>query len=112
MVIQENLIERVEAYVDTLRQQKKYENYLFKVRKSKTTMSLYVQIFSRINGEMIRLTYRFSDHKNSKVKTKVLTKNTSFTFIERKIKAMLKSMQRIRYEKWSEAEARKRVNKL
>lgn len=111
MVIQPELVRRVEDYVDSLRKQKKYEHILFTVKQSKTTRSLYVQLFSRMNGQMIRLTYRFSDHLNSKVKTTVIKKTTSFKLIERKINAMLKSMKKIRFKMWCEEEAKKNAAK-
>lgn len=108
MIIQDALVERIQRFADSEKKKQKLSDYYFKIRKSNTTNSIYVQLYSFIDGETLRISYRFSDHKNSDVKTKLVCKNTNFKFIERKILYMIKSMQLKRYNKCMEIINRKR----
>ena len=111
MVIQDSLVARVDKFIRKLRSEMNLEEYIFSVTKSKTTNSLYVAVISYVQKERIRLTYRFSDHGNSKVKTKIVCRTTSFKFIERKILRMIKKVKRMRCEKQFELLERKRDEK-
>mgnify|MGYP000970944924 CR=1 FL=1 len=108
MVIQDELVTRVEEFLDKLRKEPQNKHLTFSCHKSKSTNSLYVDVISFIDGHRLKFSYRFSDHYNSKVKTKIMVKHTKFGFIERKVYTMIKQMKAARYKKWCQLESRKR----
>jgi hypothetical protein len=99
VIIQESLITKIEKYIEKLKREQDLADFTFKVSKSKSTNSIYIQIYSYVDKEQIRLSYRFSDHFNSGVKTKIVTKSMSFDFIERKIQKMISEIKKIRLKK-------------
>ncbi|NCU41493.1 MAG: hypothetical protein EOM19_02075 [Candidatus Moranbacteria bacterium] len=54
---------------------------------------------TKVNKDILKTTYRISDHYNSKVKTKVVKRATNFNFITRKINNMIKQVRTMRYYK-------------
>ena len=99
MIIQDSLITRIEGHIEKLKKEQDLADFIFKISKSKSTNSIYIQVYSYVDKEQIRLSYRFSDHFNSGVKTKIVTKSMSFDFIERKIQKMILDMKKIRLKK-------------
>lgn len=99
MVVQDELMIRIEKFIKRQKQIRNWDHIEFKVTKSKTTNSIYVKAISYWEGERIQSSYRISDHRNSKVTTKVLAKNTKFSFIEKKIVGLVEKIDRIRFRK-------------
>lgn len=98
MKIQESLVQRIEGYIKQLQQQKDLTEIKFKVKSSNTTKSIYIQASTRINGKIIRRSFRISDHRNSKIPTKIICKSTNFTLIKRRIEGMISSLEKKRLE--------------
>lgn len=96
MKIQKSLITRIDTYIKELKKGQDLSDYEFKIRKSNSTNSIYIQVYSYIDSKQIRSSYRLSDHFNSKVKTKIITKHTRFDFIKRKIEKMIRNNRNIR----------------
>jgi hypothetical protein len=61
----------------------KYQDIKFDIKHSNTTNSIYLMALSNGNGVNIKKKIRLSDHKNSDVRTKIITKNTKFSYIKR-----------------------------
>jgi hypothetical protein len=99
MIIQQELYERIEKLINSKKTNKKNEDIVIILSKSKTTSSIYITVLSAYEEEKIRIKYRISDHHNSKVKTKVVRRATTFNFIERKLDSMIKRVRTIRYNR-------------
>jgi hypothetical protein len=99
MIIQESLYQRIESLINRKRKDKSYSDIIFGSDKSNTTKSFYIWVKTYANNEEIRMSFRFSDHRNSQVKTKVIKRTTNFSYIERKLEFMVSRAREIRYEK-------------
>ena len=98
MIIQDALISRIEQYIEKLKKERELDRIEFRVSKSQSTSSTYITLISFVEGERIKLQFRISDHYNSKVKTKILKKNTKFTLIEKEIKMLIRRTNKIRFK--------------
>lgn len=98
MIIQKSLCQRIENLFNRKRNDKSFDDIKFEVKHSKTTNSIYITIATKVEGERFRSTFRFSDHKNSTARTKIVSKTMNFNYIERKVDIMIKNVRKMRYE--------------
>ena len=98
MFSQEELTKKIENFITQEKTKRDLSDLSFKVLKSQTTNSIYVTVRSYVNNEDIKISYRFSDHKNSKVKTKIVKGKIDNDFIAKKINLMIKQVRYIRYK--------------
>ena len=75
-----------------------YEDIQFDVKHSNTTNSIYLLAISNDNGITIKKKYRLSDHKNSRIKTKIIAKSTKFSYIERLFESMARDVRMSRFK--------------
>lgn len=97
MIIQEQLYKRIEGLINSKRNNPKYNDVRFKLSKSKSSNSIYMTVMTMVQDNHIRIKYRISDHYNSRVKTKIVRRSTTFKFIERKLNSMIRQARLIRY---------------
>ena len=96
MKLNSELYNRIEKQIHICNE--KYEDVEFDIKKSNTTNSIYIQAYNKANEIPVKLSYRFSDHRNSSVKTKIISKNTKFSYINRVIDKMVKDVRNIRFK--------------
>lgn len=96
MKLQEYLKIRIEKYIEKIKKERNIEDIAFEVYKAKTTSSIYVTAKTMANETPIKIKFRFSDHYSEKVKTKIVTKSTTFGHIQRKIDQMIKEVRALR----------------
>jgi len=98
MKIQESLIQRIEGYIKQLQREKDLSEYRFKTHQSNTTKSIYIRVSTKVNGKILRRSFRISDHRNSKIPTKIVCKSTNFTLIKRRVKGLITALEKRRLE--------------
>lgn len=74
-----------------------YEDIKFDIKLSNTTNSIYLIAHSNDNGVNIKKKIRLSDHKNSVVKTKIITKNTKYSYITRLFDSIANDVRNTRF---------------
>ena len=99
MIIQDELITRINHFIEVERTKQDLSDLFFKVKKSKTTNSIYITVYCFVEEEKISSSFRISDHYKSRVDTKVIRKATNFHYIERKILSLIEHTRKIRFEK-------------
>ena len=100
MIIQDDLIRRINEHIKKVEAQPKNKNIKFECRQSKSSKSIYITLTSILDGEFLKHQYRISDHRRNKAETKIICKNTKFSFIENKINQLARKMRKTRYMKW------------
>jgi len=93
MKIQQSLVERIESHIRKLQNEKDLSQFKFRVSKSNTTNSVYIQASTKVDTIIIRRSFRISDHRNSKIPTKIVCKSTNFTLIKRRIEGLIKQLE-------------------
>lgn len=98
MVLQDALVNRINKYIEKLKKQRDLSHIYFKVSASKTSTSIYIQMYSFVDDEKIRVSFRLADHYKSRIKTKILKKHTKFHLIEREIDSMIARINKKRFQ--------------
>jgi len=89
------LYDKIEHFAQLYNQQ--LDDVKFEIKQSHTTSSIYLVAVSKSQNVSIKKTLRFSDHRNSNAKTKIVTKSTKFSYIKRQFDSMKNDIRRIRF---------------
>lgn len=98
MIIQESLIERIKSYIEQLKRENALSDCKLKVVESKSTKSIYVVASTKVNDKTLVRRFRISDHRNSKIPTKIICRATNFELIRRRIKSLIKELEKKRFQ--------------
>lgn len=98
MILQESLSKRIEGYVKEQQVKKDLSDLNFVVYQAKRTKTVYIKVFTFVGEKKVKLTFRISDHLNSRAKTKLISKNMNFNQIKGKINRMIKDIRAVRYQ--------------
>lgn len=98
MKLSETLIKKIEQHIERLKIKKDLSNFYFKIRKSKTSKSIYIHLYTQVNNKIIKRQFRISDHQSKMKNTKVVTESTKFSYIKRRIEKLIKDAKNARYK--------------
>lgn len=88
----------LEEVIRSYRRNKQYKNFAFETRRSKSSPSVYITVYTILNGKLISKTLRWSDHAaNAKLK-RGANPQRKYTRkqIQDQIKSLIKDVEAIR----------------